>query len=156
MKRFFAAILLAVTVAIASAQTPIPEYQIEGAGTGTQGTYLINITALTNDSRLNDSELAKCAVHGVIFRGFSNSELRQAQKPIATDAGAEAANADFFKKFFADGGAYLKYVATVNQSRKVIKSGKKYKISSAVTVNKEQLRKDLEAAGVIRSLNSIF
>lgn len=156
MKKFFTAILLAATVAIASAQTTIPEYQIEGAGTGTQGTYLINVTALTLDSRLNDSEIAKCAVHGVLFRGFSNSELRQTQKPIVSDAGAEAANADFFKKFFANGGAYLKYVATVNQSRKVIKSGKQYKVSSAVTVNKEQLRKDLEAAGVIRSLNSVF
>lgn len=157
MKRKITAFLVGIfTFGVALAQNNVPEYQIEGAGTGAQGTYLVNVWAMSKDARMTEAELARCAVHGVLFRGFSNPEIRQSQKPLATDASAEATFADFFSRFFADGGAYLKYVEVVQQSRKVLKNGKQYKVSSTVTVNKEQLRKDLEAAGIIKSINAIF
>jgi GTP-sensing pleiotropic transcriptional regulator CodY len=37
-----------------------------------------------------------------------------------------------------------------------MKVGKRYKIGVIVSVNVSELRKDLEAAGIIRSLNSGF
>jgi hypothetical protein len=37
-----------------------------------------------------------------------------------------------------------------------VKSGKEYKISTIVTVLKEQLMKDLQQEGIIKGLNSIF
>lgn len=147
---------LLIGIFTTAAENKLPEYEISGAGTGTQGTYLVKISVLTKNKKLADSELARAAVHGVLFRGFSNKELRQSQKPLAGSAANEAQHADYFNKFFSDGGAYLNYVETVSGSREVVKSGKQYKVSDVVTVNKEQLRKDLEAAGVIRGLNSIF
>ena len=48
------------------------------------------------------------------------------------------------------------YVEVVGSSRSVKKVGKQYQVSATVTVNKEQLRKDLEDAGVIKGLNSYF
>lgn len=141
---------------VSMSQNKLLDYEIAGNGTGVQGRYLVNVCAISPSSKLDDAQIAKCAVHGVLFKGFSNKELRQNQKPIIEDASIEAANQDFFKSFFADGGAYGKYVEIVNQSRKVIKSGKQYKVFSDVTVNKEQLRKDLESAGIIKSINSIF
>lgn len=131
-------------------------YEIEGAGTGSQGTYLVKVTIYSKKSNINDELIARCAVHGVLFRGFSNKELRQKQKPLAGSAMAEAQHADFFKDFFSKNGIAKNYVSTVNSSRQVVKSGKQYKISSIVTVNKEQLHSDLEKAGIITGLNSGF
>ena len=71
-------------------------YEIEGAGTGTQGTYLVKITVITKDKKIADEKIASCAVHGVLFRGFSNKELRQSQRPLAGSAMAESQHADFF------------------------------------------------------------
>lgn len=138
------------------AENKFPEYEISGAGTGAQGTYLVKVSVLTKDKKPANSVLTRAAVHGVLFHGFSNKELRQNQKPLAGSASIEAQHSDYFNNFFADGGAYTNYVETVSGSREVVKSGKQYKISAIVTVNKDQLRKDLEAAGVIRGLNSIF
>ncbi len=134
----------------------MPEYTLVGDGTGAQGTYLVTVSVMTKDKNISDSQLARCAVHGVLFRGFVNKEMRQSQKPLAGNPGVEAAHPDYFAAFFAEGGPYNNYVSEVNGSRQVIKSGKLYKVSSKVTVNKEQLRHDLEQAGIIKGLNSMF
>lgn len=130
-------------------------YEIEGAGTGAQGTYLVKVTVISKKNKVSDELIARCAVHGVLFRGFSNKELRQHQGPLAGSAAVEAQHADFFKDFFAENGIAKNYVSGTG-SRQVVKSGKEYKISSIVTVNKEQLHKDLEKAGIIKGLNSGF
>lgn len=155
-KIVFTLICLFVSFCYAAAKE-LPEYELEGNGTGAQGTYLVKVSVLTKDKQLNSDELGRCAVHGVLFKGFSAKELRQQhQKPLAGSAAAEAQHADFFNSFFAENGAYKNYVGEVSGSRTVIKSGKKYRVSATVTVNKEQLRKDLEKSGVIRGLNSGF
>lgn len=134
----------------------MPEYEISGAGTGVQGTYLVNVSVLTKDKKIDNSVIARCAVHGVLFRGFSSKEHRQTQKPLAGTPMAESQHAEFFSSFFAPGGLASSYVSEVDGSRQVVKNGKKYRVTAIVTVNKTQLRRDLEEAGVIKSLNSIF
>ncbi|MBR5332790.1 MAG: hypothetical protein IKV32_05815 [Muribaculaceae bacterium] len=132
------------------------DYEIEGAGVGAQGTYLVKVTVISKKSKVQNAQIARCAVHGVLFRGFANKELRQNQKPLAGGPASEAQHADFYKEFFAENGMSKNYVSAVNGSQKVIKSGKEYKISAIVSVNKDQLVSDLKAAGVIKGLNSAF
>lgn len=134
----------------------IPDYEISGNGTGTQGTYLVNVSVLSKKKNISEAELARCAVHGVLFRGFSNKDLRQSQKPLAGGPAVETSHPDFFNSFFAEEGPFKGYVSEVSGSRQVVKSGKQYKVTATVTVNKEQLRQDLEKAGIIKGLNSIF
>lgn len=132
-------------------------YEIEGAGTGAQGSYLVKVWGLTSKNNPGDDYLCKCAVHGVLFRGFSNKELRQSQRPLAGSALVEQQHADFFKDFFSDGGSYKNYATMVSANREVVKiAKKKYKVGAVVTVNKEQLLKDLQAAGVVRGLTTEF
>lgn len=131
-------------------------YEIEGAGTGSHGTYLVKVTVITKEKKIQDELIARCAVHGVLFRGFSNKELRQNQRPLAGSAMVEVQHADFFKDFFKEEGMAKNYVSAVNSSRQVVKSGKKYRVSTVVTVNKEQLHRDLEKAGIIKGLNTGF
>lgn len=132
------------------------EYQITGNGTGMQGSYIVKVSVITKDKKLSDSQIARCAVHGILFKGFASKENRQSQKPLVSSPMAEAQHAEFFKSFFSEGGPYIGYVSEVDGSREVIKSGKKYRVSAVVTVNKDQLRKDLEKEGIIKGLNSAF
>ncbi len=134
----------------------MPEYELVGNGTGAQGTYLITVSVISKKKDVSNAELARCAVHGVLFRGFANKDKRQSQKPLAGSPSVEASHPDFFNSFFAEGGPCASYVSEVSGSRQVIKAGKQYKVSATVTVNKDQLRRDLEDAGIIKGLNSAF
>ncbi len=132
------------------------DYEIEGAGTGAQGTYLVKVTVRSKKSTVSDDLIARCAVHGVLFKGFSNEAERIHQKPLAGSAAAEAQHAEFFSNFFVENGQAKNYVSSIHTSRQVVKENKMYKISTIVTVNKDLLRKDLESAGVLKGLNSAF
>lgn len=150
------AALMLVSIQAVAQNEALPEYTIVGEGTGAQGTYLVSVTVTTKDKQISDAELVRCAVHGVLFRGFSNKDNRQSQKPLAGGPSVEASHPDFFNSFFADGGVYASYASVVNGSRKSMKSGKLYKVTCNVTVNKDALRQDLEKAGIIKGLNSAF
>lgn len=133
----------------------VPEYEIEGAGTGAQGTYLVKISVLTKDKNISNAEIGKCAVHGVLFRGFADQQTKRHQKPLAGNASVESEHAEYFMDFF-DTGIANDYIGVISESKSTVKVGKQYRISTIVTVYKDQLRKDLENAGVLRGLNSIF
>lgn len=145
--------LLILFPLLASAQG-LPQYSIEGAGVGTQGTYLVKVTVTSKKSNVSEDQLVKCAVHGVLFRGFSSKENRQSQKPLAGSALSESKHADFYNNFFQS--TYLNYAQVVEGSRKVVKSGKEYNVSVVVTVLKSQLKKDLVDAGIVEGLKSGF
>lgn len=134
----------------------LPDYQIEGAGTGNQGTYLVRVSVLTKKSKVLDDEIGRCAVHGVLFRGFANKEARQQQKPLAGSPMVEQQNKSFFEDFFGKANTYVNYYQIVSGSRQVVKVGKQYKVTGTVTVAKDQLRKDLQDAGIIKGLNTGF
>lgn len=155
MRRLFSLLFAALLLGLSAMAGGVSEYEIEGAGTGAQGTYLVKVSVLTKDKKISNAEIGKCAVHGVLFRGFADQKTKRHQKPLAGSASVESENVDFFKNFF-DGGSANDYVGVVSESKSTVKAGKQYRISAIVTVNKEQLRKDLESAGVLRGLNSVF
>lgn len=127
-------------------------YDIEGVETGQQGTYLVKVYVYSKSS-VTTEEFKYAAVHGVIFRGFAGKGFG-AQKPIAKPE-AQTQHADFFNAFF-NNGDYAAYAQVVNPVADRVKVGKEYKIAATVSVSKDELRKTLEGAGVIRNLNSGF
>lgn len=130
----------------------LPTYTMEGEGTGVQGTYLVKVTMTANKPDVKDEELAKCAVHGVLFRGFQGD--RQHQRPLAGSATNEQKNANFYYEFFQH--QYQSYATTESGSRSVMKTGKEYKVSAMVSVNKDQLRKDLTQQGALRDIPTLM
>ena len=130
----------------------LPTYTIEGEGTGVQGTYLVKVTMTANKPDVKDEELAKCAIHGILFRGFQGN--RQHQRPLAGSATNEQKNADFYNEFFQQ--QYQSYATTEAGSRSVMKAGKEYKVSAMVSVNKDQLRKDLTQQGALRDIPTLM
>ena len=131
----------------------MPQYDIIGAGTGVQGTYLVKVTMTAKKpDKVSDADLTKCAVHGVLFRGFSGE--RQHQRPLAVSAANEQQHAGFYNEFFQQ--PCLSYAVIEPTSRMVMKSGKEYKVSALVSVKKDQLRKDLTQQGILKGLTNGF
>ncbi len=137
-------------------------YEIEPAvGQGAQGTYLVKVWSYAKKADKATAQAPKNAVHGILFKGYAaynSGNVRIAgQKPLVTDPAIETQNEDFFNDFFADGGPYSKFVTLVgNGATDIIKVGKEVKVGVVVSVQKDALRKYLEDAKIIKSMNSIF
>ncbi len=140
----------------ANKDTKAFRYEIECAGNGTQGTYLIKVWSYSKKARVAAEQCKKNAVHGVIFKGYTGGNGCVAQRPLAKNPGVEMEYEDYFSKFFADGGEYYKYVSVTSAEQEIVKVGKEYKVGVIVSVQKDDLRKALEAAGVIKGLSSGF
>ena len=125
-------------------------YEITCAGTGIQGTYLVEVTSYgkTVDAAL--AQMKKDAVHGVLFRGLTG---KCTQKPLTGRAEVENEHKVFFDKFFGKSGDYAQYVVDdPNVAMVPAKIGKQYKVTKVVSVKKDMLRRDLENAGIIKAL----
>jgi hypothetical protein len=135
-------------------------YEIEVVQTGTLGTYLIKVWSYSKKPDVAIEQAKKNAVHGVIFKGFTGTSTVPGQRPLTDNVNLEDEKADFFKPFFDDGGKYMKFVSTSNDGAVAaedrMKVGKEYKVGVIVSVNVTALRKDLEAAGIIKSLGAGF
>lgn len=135
-------------------------YEIEGVDIGTQGTYLVKVWSYSKRPTVATEQAKKNAVHGVIFKGFVGKSGVPGQRPLTTNPSIEQEKKEFFDIFFADGGKYMKFVGISGDGSVAaedrMKVGKRYKIGVIVSVNVSELRKDLEAAGIIRGLNNGF
>jgi len=135
-------------------------YEIEGVQTGVQGTYLIKVWTYSNRPDLAIEQAKKNAVHGIIFRGFAGTGRVPGKKPLAQSPNLEEEKSDFFSLFFGEGGKYMKYISLTNDgavaAQDRMKVGKEFKIGVIVSVNVDGLRKDLEDAGIIKSLGGGF
>lgn len=145
--------------AFAKDDSAVPEYQIKGAGAANGGSTLVSVSVMAKKAdKVTDDMLMKAAVHGVLFKDYSDSTSAgfgsaASKKAICGSPNAYAEHLDFFEPFFKDGG-YKGYAQCVDDTRRVVKVGKQYKVTSTVAVSSSALRKDLEKQGVIKSLKS--
>lgn len=146
----------------ANKETEQWRYEIECVGTGIQGTYLIKVWSYSKNSDIAIEQAKKNAIHGVIFKGFVGDKNGCTnQKPLSRNSNLENEQKTFFKHFFADGGKYIKFVSlstdgAIDAGDRLKINKKEYKIGVIVSVRKDELRKDLESAGIIKSLSSGF
>lgn len=139
----------------------IPEYVIDGAGAARAGESLVKVTIYAKKkSDVTDDMLAKAAVHGVLFKGYSDQSKQgfggnSQHPPVAGSAAAYDEHADFFVPFFQNGN-HMNYVTFVDDQRGSIKSDKGYKVSAVVRVATGNLKKYLQdqKVNVVKSLNS--
>lgn len=154
MKRSLTIISLLLFICLgAMAGDKMPKYDITGAGSGTEGTVLVKVYVYARS--VKDEDLKRAAVHGIIFRGCSGN-ASGARQPAMASPTAETDNAAFFEEFFAKDGQCLSYASVVGGSYDRVKTQKGYKCGAILQVDKSALRKDLEKAGVVRSLSSGF
>lgn len=155
MKRLFNVLfmlLFILTGAIAKVEK-MPQYDITGAGSGTEGTILVKVYVY--GSKVSDQDLKRAAVHGVVFRGCSGNQSGARQPAMAAPT-AETDNAAFCQEFFAADGPCQNYATVIAGSYDRVKTQKGYKQGAILQVDKTSLRKELEKAGVVKSLSSGF
>ena len=135
-------------------------YEIEPVAVGKQGTYLIKVWSYSRNGKLVLEEAKKNAVHCIIFKGFDGNRYVPGQKPLAPNPELEFKHEKYFQGFFSSKGNYQRFVSVAGDGtiapgdrRKI---GREYKIGIIVSVNVHLLRRELEEAGIIRSLGSGF
>lgn len=135
-------------------------YEIEVVGVGTQGSDLIKVWSYSKKPQVAIEQAKKNAIHGIIFKGFVGNGGTPGKKPLTNNPNLEQDRQDFFDAFFADGGKYLKFVSLSADgsvaAEDVMKVGKEYKVGVVVSVDVAGLRRDLEAAGILKALNAGF
>lgn len=161
-KQFFLSILMLFVLTLfandanAASKVEVPKYDIVSAGVGSQGTYLCKVSVYTKKGTTKDADLKRAAVHGVIFKGVAGGNGVATQKAMASPS-TEYEKADFFKEFFADDGPYTAYANVVpNSISRAKTANKEVCVSAVVVVSKDELRKYLEKAGIVRGLGSMF
>jgi len=157
MKKFLFFTLMLCFVAF-SAEAKKPQtlrYEMECAGNGTQGTYLVKVWVYSK-SNLTSDDVKRYAVHGVIFKGYAGKTGGCVAQKAMTPVTAEHQHADFFNAFFNKDKAYGRYATEIQGSFERVRVGKEYKYGLTVSVAKDALRKTLEDAGIIRGLSGGF
>lgn len=157
----FLSVLVMANVSFAkNEKDAIPEYLIEGAGNARGGESLVKVSVtVKKKTDATDDLLGKAAVHGVLFRGYSDKSTQgygsaSEHAAIAGSPNAYNEHIDFFEPFFQ--GSHMNYVRFVDDNRSAVKVGKAYRVSAVVRVSTGQLKKDLQdnKVGAVRSLNS--
>lgn len=156
MRTVFSLIVMLLVVVITGAMAKgdkMPQYDITGAGSGTEGIILVKVYVY--GKKVSDQDLKRVAVHGVVFRGCSGNESG-AHQPAMASPTVETDNAEFCQEFFACDGQCQKFATIISGSYDRIKTQKGYKIGAILSVNKSSLRRELEKAGVVKSLSNGF
>jgi hypothetical protein len=166
---FTVAVLAMVMVLPANAQTRKERkilwnsqynYEIEPVGVGQDGTKVFKVWGYGKDVGAAVMNAKEAAVAACIFKGLPGGAGSAPTPPICSQPNAEQIHADYFDKFFEVGGKYLQYIAVTNDAdpsgEDRIKMKKGYKVAIYVQVMYDALRKQLEADGIARRLDSGF
>jgi len=140
----------------ADKDTKAGRYEIVCAGNAQPGCYLVKVSSYNKKQEIAEKQCRKNAVHGVLFKGFTGDRGCTAQRALINTPGAEDQNAKYFDNFFATGGEADKYASIVPGTTICEKVGKEYKVTCTVTVRKDELRKVMEDAGIVKSFNTGF
>lgn len=137
----------------------VPEYQIVGDGQTLSGVAMVKVSVVAKKAdKVTQQMLINAAVHGVLFKGYAQSPtesnyVESASFPPLAGAEAEVQHADFFNDFFAGGNAES-YAQFVDDTRRVVKVGKEYKVTQTVAVRASDLKKILSKQGIIKTLGA--
>lgn len=135
-------------------------YEISSVKVGQEGTKLVKVWGYGKKADQAVVQAKKNAVHAVIFRGLPGSATVPSTPPLCKDPQAWDKHREYFESFFETAGPYLTYVNQTTDGvpsgtdRLKIKGG--YKVGIYAQVMYDNLRKRLEADGIIKKLNSGF
>lgn len=124
---------------------------------GARGTAVVKAwgTAASIDEAKEDAK--RNAVRAILFKGFPNTANVNSTDlhPMVTEVNAERVHRDYFAQFFKEGGKYSQYVWFADPTGNIatgdlVRKGTLYKVGMVVIVDKFNLRKELESAGVVK------
>lgn len=139
------------------AQQIAQAYDIACGGQGKNGTYMVKVTVQVKKVEEGMEMLKRCAVHGVLFRGFTGEAVGcTSQKPLVGNPAIEQTQAAFFTRFFED-GIYRGYVSPVESSFTNTKLKRRlFEVSALFLVDKERLLRYLEENDIVKGFSDFW
>lgn len=127
-------------------------YTTECMGKGMDGTQTLRVWAVGRNRADAIEQAKKKAVYDVTFTGINAGGGECNAYPVVDEANARKKYEDYFDRFFADGGAYSKYVSISNQKKSAMNKfngdgNQMYGI--IVTVNRSALRQRFVSDNII-------
>ena len=136
----------------------IDNYEVECLGVGKNSTELFKIWGYGRNPDDAVIQAKRNAVHAIIFKGIATGVTGCSSVAIIQDSKTESQNAEFFNNFFDKDGEYLRYIEITGEGAEdVIKvNSRMYKISLAVSVNRDRLNSYLVQNKIIKAFGSQF
>lgn len=159
MKKALATLLMTMLFGISYAtdyRNDVYQYSMEYTGFGRNENVLVTVTFMCDSPAQAEASVKPLAVHAVLFIENAPHPGTYAQKELVPKESMTSEAEKYFDKFFAD-KEYEKYVTSVGIENMIIsKVKKKYQITIQVSVDKQNLRKELEKQKIIKSLDQVF
>lgn len=131
-------------------------YDSECVGVELDGSQTLKAYGYGNSKNDAVEQAKKNAVRDVLFKGILKGKNECSPKPLVNDPNAQTKFEDYFNKFFADGGEYLKYTSMNDMPIKLFSAGKDRKTASngvtygiTVIVKRSELKKRLIADNIL-------
>ena len=127
-------------------------YDTECLGTSMDGTQTLRVWASGRNKTDAIEQAKKKAVYDVVFTGIHAGSGECNSYPVVDEPNARKKYEEYFDLFFADGGAYSKYVSITNQKKSAIQrfqGNGTLTIGIIVTVNRSALKQRFLSDNVI-------
>jgi hypothetical protein len=135
-------------------------YEVSCVDYASSTNVVIKVFSFSKKPKVAIEQAKKNAIHAVIFQGINTGNCGT-KNALITNPNTKDEKQEYFKDFFATGGKYMKFVTASNNGR--VKPGdvskiskKEYKIGVIVSVDRQALKKELEAAGILENIGNIF
>lgn len=133
-------------------------YEIQVTGVGVDGTKIYKVWGYGKKVDAAILNAKQSAVAAAIFKDIPGTAGVEGSPAICQESDAAAKHADYFDRFFAWDGPWQSYVNLTStpsgKNQLKVKGG--YKVGVVVQVLYDNLRKELERAGVAKALDSLF
>lgn len=127
-------------------------YTTECMGKSMDGSQTLRVWASGRNKTDAIEQAKKKAVYDVVFTGIQAGSGECNAYPVMDEANARKKYEDYFDLFFADGGAYSKYVSVTNHKKSAMQrhyGDGSQTFGIIVTVNRSALRKRFESDNII-------
>lgn len=132
--------------------TAFHSYSTECLGKSMDGSQTLRVWASGRNRADAIEQAKKKAVYDMVFTGIQAGSGDCNSYPIVDEANARKKYEDYFDLFFADGGAYSKYVSIDNQKKSAMQRFQgdgTQTFGIIVTVNRSALRQRLVSDNII-------
>ena len=125
----------------------------ECVGLTDKGECIVSATGTGANTSSISSVVLKNAIYALLFDGNRIKDL----PPMIADKNTFDTKTEYFTPFFSTNGKYLQFIKPMPGALpKTIRTKAGYKVTTTYLIDKNALRKELEANGIIKSLSNIL
>lgn len=147
------------TQRIATTQHSSNNDVFECIGLTEKGECMVTATGVGANASLISSIVQKNAIYALLFDGIKGNEENRIKDllPMIPDKNSFNIKTEYFTPFFSTNGKYLQFIKPMPGALpKTIRTKSGYMVTSTYLIDKNALRKELEANGIIKSLSNIL